>query len=31
VARIAGAEQVKITARAPRAVKSALNGPIDGI
>lgn len=31
VARIAGAEQVKVTARASRAVKSALNGPIDGV
>jgi uncharacterized protein len=31
VARIAGAEHVKVTGRAPRAAKSALNGPIEGV
>ena len=29
VARLAGAEQVKVAARAPRAIKAALNGRID--
>jgi len=31
VARFAGAEQVKVTARAPRAIKTALNGSVDGL
>jgi uncharacterized protein len=31
VARLAGADHIKVVARAPRAVKSALNGPIDNL
>ena len=30
VARLAGADHIKVTARAPRPLKSALNGPIGG-
>ena len=30
VARLAGADHIRVTARAPRTLKSALNGPIGG-
>lgn len=31
VARLAGADHIRVTARAPRAVKTALNGPVDSL